>query len=305
MSERTGGSPSSRNSIMHSILHKFKKIIRYSSVNTIQKSGDRRDTNRVFTTGFALVELLIYVGIFAVSAVFLVSILTVVTQVQVRQTSVHEVNQQLSFVKDTVQRLVQTSSLVDMDAGVATSTLTLRMASSSIDQTFVYASSSTIYLKQISSSGTTTITPLTDSNVQADNFSVTKYESPDGFALVQIDLTLSYNTSNTRAVATRSLKTAVSRISAAQFDSNVYPNASNSFDLGTATNNWRNGYFSGDVGIGISSFGAAYKFVASGGDIATYDAGKGIVEKTPDGTACYRIGLTNSGTVTSTAVTCP
>lgn len=250
-------------------------------------------------------ELLIYVGIFAVSAVFLVSILTVVTQVQLRQTSVHEVNQQLSFVKDTVQRLVQTSSLVDMDAGVATSTLKLRMASSSIDQTFVYASSSAIYLKQITADGITTVLPLTDSNVKADDFSVTKYENPDGFAIVQISVTLSYNTTNAKAAATRSLKTAISRISAAQFDSNVYPNSNNSFDLGTATNNWRNGYFSGDVGIGISSFGAAYKLVVSGGDIATYDAGKGVVEKTPDGTACYRIGITNAGTVTSTAVACP
>jgi len=255
--------------------------------------------------GFALVELLIYIGIFAVSAVFLVSILTVVTQVQLRETSVHEVNQQLLFVKDTVQRLVQTSSLIDMDAGTATSTLKLRMASSSIDQTLVYSSSSAIYMKQIAVDGTTTISPLTDSNVNADNFSVTKYENPDGFAVVQVDLTLSYNTTNAQSSATRSLKTAVGRISAAQFDSNVYPNTSNSFDLGTATNSWRDAYFSGDVGIGISSFGAAYKFVVSGGDIATYDAGKGIVEKTPDGTACYRIGLTNAGAVTSTAVTCP
>lgn len=290
---------------MHIMLQKFKKMIQHKGVFSNWGRGKNEDKNRVFTTGFALVELLIYVGIFAVSAVFLVSILTVVTQVQLQQTSVHEVNQQLAFVKDTVQHYVQTSSLVDMSAGVATSTLSLRMASSSVDQTLIYSSSSVIYLKQIASGGATTITPLTDSNVTADSFSVTKYENPDGFAVVQVDLTLSYNTSNPRANATRSLKTAVSRISAAQFDSNVYPNANNSFDLGTATNNWRNGYFSGDVGVGLSSFGAAYKFVVSGGDMATYDAGKGIVEKTPDGTACYRIGITNAGAVTSTAVTCP
>lgn len=255
--------------------------------------------------GFSLVELLIYVGIFAVAAVFLVSILTVVTQVQLQQSSVHEVNQQLSFVGSTIQNMVQTSNLIDMTPGVATSTINLRMASSSIDTTRIYASGTAMYLAETSAGGATTILPLTDSNVTVQNFSATKYENSGGFAVVQVDLTLSYNTTNTRAAATRSLKTAVSRISAAQFDSNVYPNASNSFDLGTATNNWRNGYFSGTVGVGIASFGAGYKFVASGGDIATYDAGKGIVEKTPDGTACYRIGITNAGAVTSTAVTCP
>lgn len=274
-------------------------------MNIFQKSKKRKENDRVFSAGFSLVELLIYVGIFAIAAVFLVSILTVVTQVQLQQTSVHEVNQQLSFVGSTIQNLVQTSDLVDMTSGIATSTIKLRMASSSIDTALVYASGTAMYLSETSATGTTTLVPLTDSNVVVQGFSATKYENPGGFAVVQIGLTLSYNTSNPKAVATRSLKTAVSRISAAQFDSSVYPNASNSFDLGTATNNWRNAYFSGNVGIGIASFGSAYKLVTSGGDIATYDAGKGIVEKTPDGTACYRIGLTNAGAVTSTAVTCP
>jgi len=255
--------------------------------------------------GFSLVELLIYVGIFAIAAVFLVSILTVVTQVQLQQSSVHEVNQQLSFVGSTIQNLVQTSDLIDMAPGVATSTVKLRMASSSLDTTLVYASGTAMYLSETSATGTVTVLPLTDSNVAVQGFSATKYENPGGFAVVQVDLTLSYNTTNARAAATRSLKTAISRISAAQFDSSVYPNASNSFDLGTVTNNWRNGYFSGTLGVGITSFGSSYKFVASGGDIATYDAGKGIVEKTPSGSACYRIGVMNDGTVTSTLVTCP
>ncbi|MFA6365530.1 MAG: type II secretion system protein, partial [Candidatus Paceibacterota bacterium] len=49
-------------------------------------------------SGFTLIEILIYAVIFSVSAVFLVNILTSITQTQVRQTSINEVNQQVSFV---------------------------------------------------------------------------------------------------------------------------------------------------------------------------------------------------------------
>ncbi len=81
-------------------------------------------------SGFTLVEVLIYTIIFAVSAVFLVGILMAITRVQSRQSSVNEVNAQITFVDKTIQRLVREASLVDMDAGESTTTLTLRMASS-------------------------------------------------------------------------------------------------------------------------------------------------------------------------------
>lgn len=255
--------------------------------------------------GFSLVELLIYVGIFSISAVFLVSILTVVTQVQMRQTSIGEVNQQLSFVSDTIKRLVQTSSLVDMPAGIASSTLSLRMASSSLDTTSVYVSSSVLYIEERNDSGVATITPLTDSNVAVDDFSVIKYENPTGFSVVGLGLTLSYNTTQTKSKTTRSLQTAVGRISAAEFDSSVYPNIDGSHDLGTALKKWKDIYLSGVLGIGVTNFSSGYKIVVSGGDIATKDASKGFVAKTPDGTACYRIGVLDTGAVTSTPVSCP
>ncbi len=256
-------------------------------------------------SGFSLVELLIYVGIFAVSSVFLISILTVVTQVQLKQVSVSELNQQLSFVNDTVKRVVQSSSLIDMQSGVSSSTLALRMASSSVDKTYIYSSGTILYLEEINNSGTATITPLTDSNVIVDGFSATKYENPTGFSVVGIQLMLSYNTNNAKASATRSLQTAVGRISAAEFDSSVYPNADASHDLGTSLKKWKDAYFSGVLGIGITSFSSGYKLVVSGGDMATSDVNTGFVVKTPSGAACYRLGVTNAGSVTSTVVTCP
>lgn len=264
------------------------------------------DARKCKKSGFSLVELMIYIGIFAVSAVFLVSILTVVTQIQVRQTSVHELNQQISFVRAVVERFVQTSSLVDMTTAVTTSTIKLRMSSSSNDIVLVYPLNSILYLEKKDASGNSTVKPLTDSNVVVDNFSATKYQTPSGFSLVQIDMSLSYNATNPRAMTTRTLKTAIARISAAEFDSSVYPNTSGSFDIGTATKNWNNGYFAGVVGIGATSFSPGYKAVISGGDLGIRDVNTGLIVKTPNGSACYRLGVTNSGGVTTTLVgTCP
>jgi len=258
-------------------------------------------------SGFSLVELLVYIAVFSVSAVFLVTILTVVMQVQVKQSSTQEVNQQLSFVKDTVQRLVQSSSLVDMELGSATSTLTLRMASSDEDVVRIYVEDSMLYLEKKNESGTVVaLDPLTDSAVSVEDFWVTKYEDPGSFSVVNLDLALSYNSDKPQANITKSLKTAVARISAAEFDSSVYPNADNSLDLGTAVRKWKDLYLAGSLGIGVTSFNSGYKLVVSGGDVGVRDAGDGVVLKTPDGTACYRISVTNAGTVTSTVVaTCP
>jgi hypothetical protein len=45
--------------------------------------------------------------------------------------------------------------------------------------------------------------------------------------------------------------------------------------------------------------------VGSTGNLATIGAGNGLIMKTPNGSACYLVSVTNSGTVTSTATSCP
>jgi len=200
-------------------------------------------------SGFTLVEVLIYTAIFAISAVFLVGILTAITRVQSRQSSVNEVNDQISFVNNTVGRLVRSASLVDMTAGSATTTLTLRMSSSTLDPTTIYvdASNTAIYLQE----GTSTAVALTDSKVKIVSFLATKFENPGGPTIVQIDLAVEYNTTNIQAKAARSLKTAITKISAATFDSSVLPNINNSYDVGNSGFNWKDAYFSGNIGIGV------------------------------------------------------
>lgn len=257
-------------------------------------------TEILHPSGFTLIELLIYAAIFSVSAVFLVGILTTVTQTQLKQASNNEVGQQVSFVAETIQRLIRQSSAIENDAGVSSTTLVLRMGSSSLDKTLIYsdASNTAIYVQQ----GTSTPVSLTNEKVTVGNFSIVKVENPGGPAIAQVDLTLTSVAQGTQAPISQSWRSAVTRVSAASFDSSVWPSGSGQ-SIGLSANPWQNGFFSSFVTIGTTTQHSMLG--VAGGDIATTDAGKGIVVRTPDGSGCYRISVSNSGTVTSTVVSCP
>lgn len=261
--------------------------------------------------GFTLIELIIYMAIFGVSAVFLVSILTAVTRTQVRQASGNEVNQQLSFVSNTIQRLVRSASVIENEAGVASTTLVLRMASSTVDPTYIYvdASSTAIYLQE----ATSTPVRLTDDKVTVGGFSVTKQEPAGGLAVVHVDLTLEYNTTSDQSKASRAWSGAIARISAATFDTGILPNSSNALDVGSASLLWRDAYFAGDVTIGTNgqlgvggnpSALSTTKILVTGGDVGFATSTYGIILKSTGGT-CYRLGVTNGGAIATSSVTCP
>lgn len=260
--------------------------------------------------GFTLIELLVYMAIFGVTAVFLVGILTSVTRTQVRQASGNEVNQQLSFVASTIQRLVRGASVIENEAGVASTTLVLRMASSTLDPTKIYvdASSTAVYLQE----GTSTAVRLTDDKVTIGNFSVMKSEPSGGLAVVRVDLTLDYVTAAEQAKASRTWKGAVARISAATFDSSILPNASGNLDLGSASLLWASGYFSGNVtisgtgklGIGGSPSTLSTTKILSRGDVGFTTSTAGLILVAPNA-ACYRLTITNAGAISTSSVTCP
>ena len=256
--------------------------------------------HRVSSSGFTLVEVLVYAIIFSISAVFLVGILIAVTRTQLSQTSVNEVNQQLSFVTNTIQRLVRDASVIENDAGVSSSTLVLRMASSTADPTRIYSSSSVLYLAE----GTAVPVALTNEKVSVSNFSINKLQNEGGFAIVQIDLTIEYNTTNPQLESARTWRSAVSRISAATFDYSVVPGTNNIYDLGNASYKWKDAYFSGGVAIGASSIPAGYQLILSANDLALQGAGKGVVLKSSGG-SCFRVGVSDSGGIATTSVTCP
>lgn len=264
-------------------------------------------------SGFTLIELLVYGAVFSVASVFLINILTSITQTQLRQSSINEVNQQLTFVANTVQQLVRESSAVENEPSVSSSTLALRMSSTTLDKTFIYASGTVLYLEQgATAPHTTAASPLTNEKVTVTNFAAKRFENPGGLSVVQLNISLSYNSSSTRAQATRTWSGAVSRISAATFDSSLLPSQGGTLDVGGSGLNWANAYLSGNltigtdgkVGVGTSPSALSSTKIKSTGDVGFSTSTYGIILMAPNDT-CYRVTVSNVPALVLTATTCP
>ncbi len=225
--------------------------------------------------GFTLAELLVYIAIFAIVAGILTTIFFLVVNSQKKQSISGEVTQQLNFVLGTVQRLVGDSSLVEavyegsnQSSTCATfCTLRLRRTDPAKDPTIITSNANGIYLQE----GSSTQVALTNSKVIINNLKFTKNEVPGAHAVIEINTSLTYNTTNPSFTVTKAIKSAIARVSAATFDADLLPNQDSTFDIGQITGNnlrWRNGHFSqnltvaGNVGIGLTS--PAYKLDVSG-----------------------------------------
>ncbi|KKS81277.1 MAG: hypothetical protein UV58_C0024G0001, partial [Candidatus Wolfebacteria bacterium GW2011_GWC1_43_10] len=215
--------------------------------------------------GFSLVELLIYMGILGAVSGILVGVLTTVTKTQIEESVQTEISGQLNFTMQTIQRLVKNSSLVDADAGTTSSTITLRTQATSTDPTTIYLSSGRIYVKE---GAVGTPQSITSDKVTVDSLEFKKLTQYPGKDIVQIDLAMSGVTQVEGKIIGRVLRSAISRVSAATFDSDLVPGSDNTYSVGTS-NRWKNGIFSGNVGIGVSTL--LNKLDVSGGTaIGTY-----------------------------------
>jgi len=189
--------------------------------------------------GYTLMELLIYIAIFAVASGIFTAILLSITRAHQRLTAGSEVTTQLRFVQDTIQRLVRQSSLIENKPGETSAELILRMRNSAIDPTIISADNNAVYLKQ----GTADKTSLTTTRVKVDNFEVTKYENPGGKAIVELNITLTYNSPSPLMQISRTLTTAIGKVSAATFDSDLIPNQDDWFSVGNSASRWDKGVF--------------------------------------------------------------
>ncbi len=205
---------------------------------------ERKHGRSRFLMGFTLVEVLLYIGFLAIMTGFFAGVLFTVIRVQYKETASAEVSQQAEFLLNTIKRNVIDSALIEMDSGSATSTLTLRMANSAVDPTTIYLDGTTAYIKE---TATGTPVAITTNEILVDSLSFTKYSNAPAPDSIQINFTISYNTTNIQRQTTKSYTTAISRVSAATFDSNLIPGADSSYSFGTASNRWSTGRFSGDV----------------------------------------------------------
>lgn len=209
--------------------------------------------SKFYFKGFSLMELLLYVGIFAVISVVLSGIFLVVIRVQQRESSSAEVTEQLNFVMQTFQRLVRESSNIEIDAGVPVSILKLRMKDSAKDPTCVSLADGAVKLAEGSGSNPNDCAAaalnLTNSRVVVDKLEFKKFSQYPGHDTVSIDIQMTYNAENSQSRIQRTLRSAIARVSAATFDSNLLP-GSGSLNLGLNGSAWQNLYLSGLLNLG-------------------------------------------------------
>ncbi len=220
----------------------------------IKKRAPKHSKRFSFSTfknnkGFSLMEMLVYVGILGIVASIAGGIFLSVTKVQTEQTAQVEISGQLNFAMQTIQRLIKNSSLIDTSAGTPTSSLTLRMKDASVDPTIIYLENGRIYVKE----GTNgTPQSITSDKVTVNSLEFKKLTQYPGKDVVQIDLAMSATDKVEGKTISRSLRSAISRASAAVFDSDLLPGADNTYSVGTS-NRWKNASFSGNVGIGVTT----------------------------------------------------
>ncbi len=149
--------------------------------------------------GFTLIELLIYCGLTLIVVGLFGSIIVTITRIQSQQTAVREITTQADFVINTIKRLIRDSN----GLSVTTNQLTVGTDSSSTNPTAVANLNGVIYLQEDGSPAQ----PLTTSRVVANELTFTDLYS-GASEVVNIKLTLSFNTNNPQQAASQTLEAA-------------------------------------------------------------------------------------------------
>lgn len=235
-------------------------------------------------SGFTLIEVLIYTALIGVAGVFLNSTLISVLRLQGQQSASTVVNQQIDFVLQNIKRSVLESSLIEMEGNVASSTLKLRMTDTALDPTLIYLSGTTVYIKK----GAAAALALTTADVNADQLNFTKVSSYPGHDSVSVDISFSFNTDNPQQAFTKTINSAISRVSGATFDSDILPGADATYSVGSVANRWQNLTLSGDLTVaGDSSF-------TGNVGIGTAIPSAGLHINTAAGTTALKVGSTTT-----------
>jgi hypothetical protein len=186
-----------------------------------------------------MIELLIATAIFTVVVISVIGIFVEVLGVQGKQTSSAAVNEESQALLQKIQYYVELSSYVSSTVNASSSTLILRMPQQAIDPTVISLSGGTVYLTQASG----TPVALTSNRVTVPSLSFTRYANPPGHDSVGVTFTVAYNTSNIKQAFTQALQTSIAQVSAANFDTGIYPSSS-PLPLGQQSGLWSpiNGY---------------------------------------------------------------
>lgn len=266
-------------------------------------------------TGFTLIEVLLYLGIFIIIGGLFFGVLTQIIRISSHETSGNEVTNQLNFVTQTVNRLVKASSNIETAAGLSTTTLKLRMKDPALDPTCIYLSNNSVLLAegpdalnpQNCTTNSSKIMPITTSKVIVNSLNFKKLTFYPGHDQVLVDVQISSADTNPAAQVARTLHSAISRVSAATFDSNLVPGATNAFTIGVSGSAWRSIndliYFSSNnVGVGVQNPTA--KLQVGSGNIYVDTTGNSLIFKDSSG-VCHKLTVSTGSVLSAPIIACP
>ncbi|PIR04915.1 MAG: hypothetical protein COV57_01960 [Candidatus Liptonbacteria bacterium CG11_big_fil_rev_8_21_14_0_20_35_14] len=197
--------------------------------------------------GFTLVEVLVYAGVFTVVSGLMVGVFSSVSDIQQRELAKSDISQQSQFVMGAIKRAVSESSAINMTNDESGAVLTLLVEDNTKSPTLIYVENGVVFKKE----GSNAPTPLSNNKVSFDSISFVKTANPPGPDTVRVDFTISYN-SDVASLSnlTSDYRSAISRVSAVTFDSDLLPSSDGTYNVGSSNPKWLNAFFSGSVNVG-------------------------------------------------------
>ncbi len=226
---------------------------KYKIPSFAKATADGQNTR--YTRAFTLIELLVYTGISVVVGMLTTGILLTVTRVNQNASATAEVSGQMNFVLQRLQQLVSESSNIDIDAGITTSSVKLRMQDATKDPTCISLVNGVIKIAEGPGSPNpndcnSTTSNLTGSKVVVNTLNFKKMVQYPGHDTLSLDMTMAYNTANPGSQVSRSLSSAIGRVSAATFDANLLPGSDNQYEVGYTGQRWKNISISNLLNVG-------------------------------------------------------
>ncbi|MDP2855981.1 MAG: prepilin-type N-terminal cleavage/methylation domain-containing protein, partial [bacterium] len=235
--------------------------------------------------GQTLMEILIYVAIFGTVAASLIGIVWNVTKIHTYQIANTEVDNNLRYAMNLINDKVRGASSLESATG---STLVLKMPDNTT--TTFSVTGGVLYIKE----GSADPVAVISDRVAVSNLTFEKIDMAGAKGGARINLTLSYvpKEGGTTSLQKTLLSAVTRSATAISFSEDIVPSQDKSYSVGSASYNWKNGFFSGDLTVNGTLKGT---ILCIGTDCKT--AWAQVTGVTGSGTGNYVTKWTSTGTL--------